>query len=121
MNENIEQSVTSSGVRKQILQQLVADGWIEATGKESGATQYSIDAVAKGKYVQDKKCSNGKVTRYATGYIGDKGIYINPTDEYEREYGEYSIIDYLSNFNIKDDPGVYDVILNAVKEAIAKS
>ena len=124
----IEKSVNSEGVREQIFR-TVASKVIVPEATVSGATQASIDALATGEKLEGVPCTDNGVTRYAysESYVssnGDIEATIDPVDEYGEHYGEYNVntenLAYINDFLIKHDTQseLYDIIYNAVKDAI---
>ena len=127
--EQINKSVTSPSVREQILQELVGDLVDENYGQDTGATHYSIQAVATGDYISDKAFSNDKgITRYGTGRLisnsRETRLEIDPVDENGRHYGAYSVntellSTYAQRYELYDeDNAVSDIIMDAVRHVI---
>ena len=117
--EQIEKSLSDPDLREKLLIEL-ANEFLMSNGYETGATDASIEAVQQGKYLQDKPYTDNGVTHYATAYVGPKGIYIDPTDQYDRHYGEFSVYNGMGHTDITEDPEVYDIIYDAFLKAIAK-
>ena len=119
-NEQIERSVTSEGVKEEIFQNL-ANEYLYSKGKDSGATNASLDAVYSGRYVMDEQYVSPKngAKRYANGSIGPKGIYLDPVDEYDYHYGTKSILgwDELTDYNnVKSE--AYEIIYQHILDVI---
>jgi len=123
--EQIEKSVTSYGVKAKIAQEVVS-GLIEPEYIVTGATQASIEAVERGDTLDGVPYTDGKVTRYAysKSYFSDEYFYLDmdPVDEYGNHYGQYNIntegLSQLSSYGLRYNKEVYDIVYNAVLNAI---
>lgn len=125
--EQIEKSVNSVEVKEQILREVVGE-LIQPESTITGATQASIDAIKNGENIENVPYTDGQITRYAYSESevlpnGDVAAYIDPVDAYGNHYGEYNVNAdalNLSAYEIKNNKEVYDIIYDAVVNAIGK-
>ena len=103
----------------------VADSktFLEPKGPDTGATAASLEAVRNGgNGVNGKAYTNPRTgkTHYAYSSIGPEGITISPIDEYDRDYGQYSMYNYTYAYDISYDDEVFKEISDIILDHIYK-
>lgn len=121
--KGVKVSTQDPEIRETIYRGIIdSESFIFEKGKDTKATLNSIESLKNGgdgahgeAYTNDKG-----ITHYAYSSIGPKGILIDPIDEYDRPYGEYSVISYADDFDISDDEYLMDEIIDIITEHIEK-
>ena len=93
----------------------------ELRGPDTGATRASLEAIQDGRDGIDGVAFTSEKTgetRYAYSSLGPEGIWIAPMDAYGRDYGQFSIYNYTSNYDIGYEDGVMEEISEIIKEHI---
>ena len=125
--EGARASTTDETVRAYIYQDIVA--MLEYL-KDSGATEDSIVQLSTGDVVDGKvrvepaifESKNKPGTfRLSGGYISGKkssdGVYIDPVEEYsDRHYGEFSVRNTITDFEMTHEPEIRERVINIIKE-----
>lgn len=92
-------------------------------GHDTGATEASLEAIQNGGHGANGKAytnpDTGK-THYAYSSIGPEGITISPIDEYDRDYGQYSMYNYTYDYDIGYDDEVFEEISDIIRDHIYK-
>ena len=103
-------------LRRLIYLDIANSGLIHEKGEDTGATAAAVDAVQRGDTVHNEVHTNSKgVKRFANATISDKGIFIDPVDEKGRSYGEYSVVNNVSEYQMGTDMNRYTMIIRILK------